>query len=146
MCGMRRKDATMRQAGRMRGWTCGWMLVLGLLVSLPALAQRTEGERATASGPYAAEVPVRNQTDTSGFGLLQVCGRNRVPSPATGKIMSTMHPIGHTIAHASWLRARCRFDGGSLTGNETGARRRPYDAGTPSGIRTRDLHLERVTS
>ena len=36
---------------------------LWLLACVPALAQRTEGDRAAASGAYEAEVAVRNQTD-----------------------------------------------------------------------------------
>lgn len=68
----------MPRAGRMQAWA--WLVLALLLGSGQALAQRTEGERASASGPYAAEVPVRNQTDASGFGralaqvLVQVTG------------------------------------------------------------------------
>lgn len=76
---MRTWDVTMRQRINLGAWF--WLaLVACMLASMPALAQRTEGERATASGPYAAEVPVRNQSDTSGFGralaqvLAQVTG------------------------------------------------------------------------
>ncbi|GHB99240.1 hypothetical protein GCM10010080_10010 [Thermomonas carbonis] len=44
---------------------------LWLLACVPAMAQRTEGDRAAASGAYDAEVAVRNQTDgerNSAFG------------------------------------------------------------------------------
>lgn len=59
-------------------WTC--LLWAGLwLLSGAAFAQRVEGDRASASGPYQAEVAVRNQTDgerEKGFGraLAQVLG------------------------------------------------------------------------
>lgn len=47
-----------------RRWLAGlaWAS-LWLLACMPAFAQRVEGERATASGAYEAEVAVRNQTD-----------------------------------------------------------------------------------
>jgi hypothetical protein len=41
-------------------WTC---LLAALLVAGSALAQRTEGDRARASGPFDAEVPVASQND-----------------------------------------------------------------------------------
>lgn len=43
-------------------WRMLWTTLL-LLVCGMASAQRTEGDRASASGPYQAEVAVRNQTD-----------------------------------------------------------------------------------
>lgn len=48
-----------------RRWLAGlaWAS-LWLLACMPVLAQRVEGERATASGAYDAEVAVRNQTDS----------------------------------------------------------------------------------
>ena len=39
-------------------WTC---LLAGLLVAGSALAQRVEGDRARASGPFDADVPVSSQ-------------------------------------------------------------------------------------
>ena len=46
---------------RRGGW---WALATALLLFAgSAAAQRTEGDRAVASGPYAAEVAVRNQTE-----------------------------------------------------------------------------------
>ncbi len=45
-----------------RGW--GWALATALLLCAGhAAAQRTEGDRAAANGPYEAEVAVRNQTE-----------------------------------------------------------------------------------
>lgn len=41
----------------------GWALA-GLLVALPAFAQRVEGDRASAQGVYEAEVPVRSQAES----------------------------------------------------------------------------------
>jgi hypothetical protein len=51
----------------MRGFVRGmpglaWALAL-LLVAMPALAQRVEGDRAAAEGIYEAEVPVRSQSE-----------------------------------------------------------------------------------
>lgn len=47
-----------------RRWLAGLVWAsLWLLACMPVLAQRVEGERATASGAYEAEVAVRNQTD-----------------------------------------------------------------------------------
>jgi hypothetical protein len=70
---------TARAGSRMRRsirWTC---LLAGLLVAGSALAQRVEGDRARASGPFDAEVPVSSQNDAerdSGFAraLAQVLG------------------------------------------------------------------------
>jgi hypothetical protein len=45
-----------------RGWWCVAAAAL-LLCAGTAAAQRTEGDRAAASGPYQAEVAVRNQTE-----------------------------------------------------------------------------------
>lgn len=59
-------------------WTC--LLWAGLwLLPGAAFAQRVEGDRASASGPYQAEVAVRNQTDGErekafGRALAQVLG------------------------------------------------------------------------
>jgi len=64
-----------------RTWTLTCFLaLLGLLLTAPALAQRVEGERASAEGLYAAEVPVRSQDEgerRSGFAraLAQVLGK-----------------------------------------------------------------------
>ena len=45
-----------------RGWW--WALATALLLCAGhAAAQRTEGDRAAANGPYEAEVAVRNQTE-----------------------------------------------------------------------------------
>ena len=41
----------------------GWALA-GLLLALPAFAQRVEGDRAEAEGVYEAEVPVRSQAES----------------------------------------------------------------------------------
>ncbi len=51
--------------GIARAWPrlFGLWLLLALLAPGAALAQRTEGDRAAAQGPYQAEVSVRNQTD-----------------------------------------------------------------------------------
>jgi len=56
------------------------LALLCLLLTAPALAQRVEGERASAEGLYAAEVPVRSQDEgelKSGFAraLAQVLGK-----------------------------------------------------------------------
>lgn len=51
-----------RQGRRIGGWAV--LLAVLLLGSGLAHAQRTEGERATATGAYAAEVAVRNQTES----------------------------------------------------------------------------------
>jgi len=64
-----------------RTWTLTCFLaLLGLLLTAPALAQRVEGERASADGLYAAEVPVRSQDEAerrAGFAraLAQVLGK-----------------------------------------------------------------------
>ena len=50
-----------RQGRRIGGWAM--LLAVLLLCSGMAQAQRTEGDRAAASGAYEAEVAVRNQTD-----------------------------------------------------------------------------------
>src|SRR5690606_28306360 len=57
-----------------------WVLSAALLVAGAASAQRVEGDRAAAQGPYEAEVPVRSQTETereAGFAraLAQVFGK-----------------------------------------------------------------------
>lgn len=41
-----------------------WMFVLAWLVAGMASAQRVEGDRAAAQGPYEAEVPVRSQAES----------------------------------------------------------------------------------
>lgn len=48
-----------------RAWMLAGMLLTGMLLLAggPAHAQRTEGDRASASGPYETEVAVRNQGD-----------------------------------------------------------------------------------
>jgi len=62
-------------------WMLTWPLaLLCLLLTAPVLAQRVEGERASAQGLYAAEVPVRSQDETErrgGFAraLAQVLGK-----------------------------------------------------------------------
>jgi len=64
-----------------RTWTLTGVLALAcLLLGGPALAQRVEGERATAESLYAAEVPVLNQDEgerRGGFAraLAQVLGK-----------------------------------------------------------------------
>jgi len=64
-----------------RTWTLSAVLALVcLLMAAPALAQRVEGERASADGLYAAEVPVRSQGESerrAGFAraLAQVLGK-----------------------------------------------------------------------
>lgn len=61
----------MPQASGRQWWTGLALASLWLLACMPAMAQRTEGERAAASGAYEAEVAVRNQTDgerEKGFG------------------------------------------------------------------------------
>lgn len=57
-----------------------WMFAAALLVAGAASAQRVEGDRAGAQGPYEAEVPVRSQTESereAGFAraLAQVFGK-----------------------------------------------------------------------
>lgn len=48
--------------GRSRWWAL-WWLALWLWLPQTGLAQRVEGDRAVAQGPYQTEVVVRNQTD-----------------------------------------------------------------------------------
>ena len=57
-----------RQGRRLGGWTA--LLAALLLCCGLAQAQRTEGDRAAASGAYAAEVAVRNQTESERNGAL----------------------------------------------------------------------------
>ncbi len=48
-------------------------------------------------------------TVTSGFGLLHVCGLSRVPSPATGRMMSTVVlQLGHASASSAGVILRPR--------------------------------------
>ena len=74
------------------------VMAIAMLLSGPAVwAQRTEGDRATAQGPYAVEVPVSNQTEkerSTGFAraLSQVLGRmsgdrNASARPGVGQEM-----------------------------------------------------------
>lgn len=63
-----------------RGGGLAVMLLIGLLLSLPAMAQRVEGDRPGASGMYSAEVEVNSQAEGErerGFGraLAQVLGK-----------------------------------------------------------------------
>jgi len=64
------KDGVLMQGMQRKSWA--WMLVCVLLMAgVQAHAQRTEGDRAAASGPYEAEVAVRSQGDSernAGFG------------------------------------------------------------------------------
>lgn len=71
-------------SGRHRGiatrWLALWWVTALLLFSLPATAQRVEGDRAVADGLYAAEIEVNSQTANErnvGFarGLAQVLGK-----------------------------------------------------------------------
>ena len=63
----------------MAGLCLAWLLGASLYAS-PAAAQRMEGDRATATGVYEAEVPVNGQTENErrnalARGLLQVLGK-----------------------------------------------------------------------
>jgi hypothetical protein len=75
--------------GRAARWMAG--LCLGWALALPvALAQRVEGDRASASGIYEAEVPVNSQTETernNGFAraLAQVLAKISGDRTATGR-------------------------------------------------------------
>lgn len=67
-----------RPQGVARWWMAAMFAGLWMLCAAPALAQRTEGDRAAARGAYATEVAVRNQTSAE---------RDRAYARALGQVL-----------------------------------------------------------
>jgi len=79
------------------------LLALICLLSAPALAQRVEGERASAQGVYAAEVPVRSQDENERRG-----GFARALAQVLGKLSGDMNS-GKRAGVAQELRQAERY-------------------------------------
>ena len=117
----------LRPAGSTRrgGWLVVAML-LGLLASLPALAQRVEGSRPGAEGMYSAEVQVNSQAEGErqrGFAqaLAQVLGKLSGDSATASSpgVRSELRQAGRYVRDHAYRQDEGRSASGAPTFNTT---------------------------